>query len=129
MIFLDTNFIINLYIPTIHNHKRATEIWEDIKNKEKTINEMVIYETMTVLRKLKQDDDKLKYVYNQLVNSDNIKVLNDVKYYKEALEETFINPVGFFDNLIHIVMIANDIKQIASFDKDFDTFPDIERIN
>ena len=129
MIFLETSFIINFHVPTIQNHKRAKEIWEDIKDKEKVISEMVIYETMTVLRKLKQDDEKLKDVYNELTTSNDIKIFEDVIYYDQALEDTFINPVGFFDNLIHVVMKNNDIKRITSFDPDFDIFKDIKRIH
>ena len=129
MIFLETSFIINLHVPTIQNHERAKEIWENIKNKEKVISEMVIYETLTVLRKLKQDDKKLKDVYYELTTSKDITVLEDVIYYKQALEDTFINSVGFFDNLSHVVMINNDIEQIVSFDPDFDIFEDIKRIH
>jgi len=128
MIFLETSFIINFHVPTIQNHERAKEIWEDIKDEKKVISEMVTYETMTVLRKLKQDDKKLKDVYNELTTSKDILIFEDVIYYEKALEETFINPIGFFDNLTRIVMLANGIKQIASFDLDFDLFTDIERI-
>jgi len=128
MIFLETSFIINLFVPTIQNHKRAKEIELEIENEPKAISEMILYETMTVLRKLKQDDNKLKEVYEDLVNSEDIKVFEDVIYYEKALEETFVNPIGFFDNLSHVVMLANNIKQVASFDLDFDIFTDIERI-
>jgi hypothetical protein len=46
---------------------------------------MIIYETMTVLRKLKEDDNKLRLVHDFLVNSKDIKVFKDVTYYKQAL--------------------------------------------
>ncbi|WP_409200444.1 PIN domain-containing protein [Methanobrevibacter sp. DSM 116169] len=128
MLFLETSFIINLEVSKLENHERAKEIALKYKNEEKIISKMVLYETMTVLRKLKQNDAKLKKVYNNLINSENIKIFEDVIYYEKALEETFTNPIGFFDNLSHIVMIANDINKIASFDLDFDIFTDIERI-
>ncbi|KZX11775.1 type II toxin-antitoxin system VapC family toxin [Methanobrevibacter curvatus] len=128
MIFLETSFIINFHVLKIQNHERSKEIWEDIEDKEMAISEMVIYETLTVLRKLNQNNKKLKEVHDFLVNSQNIKVFEDVIYYEKALKETFINPVGFFDNLSHVVMLANSIKEIASFDKDFDIFEDIKRI-
>jgi len=128
MIFLETSFIINFNVPKTQKHEIAKEIWKDIKDKEKVISKMVVYETMTVLRKLKQDDKKIKEVYDELTTSKDITILEDVIYYEKALEETFINPVGFFDNFSHVVMIANDIEKIASFDLDFDIFKDIERI-
>ena len=128
MIFLETSFIIGLTVENDHHHKRAIEIAKEYKNKPKAISEMTIYETMTVLRKKKQDNNKLKKVYDYLVDSKDIRVFEDVIYYEKALEQTFNNPIGFFDNLSVIVMLANNIKQIASFDPDFDIFKNIERI-
>jgi predicted nucleic acid-binding protein len=129
MIFLETSFIINLNVQKVQNHERAKKINNIIKNKKKIISEMVIYETLTVLRKLKQNDDTIKGVYDSLINSEDIEVLEDIIYYEPALEDTIINnTIGFFDNLSHIVMINNDIKEIASFDPDFDIFSDIKRI-
>jgi len=128
MIFLETSFIINLHIFKLQNHEKAKEIELKIENEQKAISEMVIYEIMTVLRKLNQNDEKLKEVYKELTNSKDIKVFEDVIYYEQALKETFINPVGFFDNLSRVVMLANNIEQIASFDLNFDVFTDIERI-
>jgi hypothetical protein len=90
---------------------------------------MTLYETMTVIRKLNQDDNKLKEIYKLLTASDDIVVFEDIIYYEKALEETFINPIVFFDDLSRIVLLANGIKKIAIFDFDFDIFADIERIN
>ena len=128
MIFLETSFLVNLNVPTLQNHKRAKEIWWDIKDKKKIISNMVVYETLTVLRKLKQDDKTVKKVYELLVDG-KIDVLDDIIYYEQTLDYTFNkNNIGFFDNLSYIVMINNDIKTIASFDLGFDIFEDIKRI-
>jgi len=129
MIFLETSYIINLTVSKLQNHERAKKLHISIKNEPKVISEMVIYETITVLIKLKQDDEKLKEVHELLTNSEDITILEDVIYYKQALEHTLINPIGFFDNLSHVVMKNNDIKQIASFDPDFDIFDNIKRIH
>jgi len=128
MIFFETSFLIALTVPKTNDHEKAKEIAKKYKDEEKAISEMVIYETMTVLRKLNQNDNKLKEVYELLTTSEDIKIFEDVIYYEQALKDTFINPVGFFDNLSHIVMVANDIERIASFDLDFDVFNDIERL-
>ncbi|MDR2623855.1 MAG: PIN domain-containing protein [Methanobrevibacter sp.] len=96
MIFLEASFIINLNVTKVQNHERTKEIYKNIKNEPKIISEMVICEILTVLRKLKQDDNKLKEVHDFLVNSEDIKVLEDVIYYEKALEDTLINPIGFF---------------------------------
>lgn len=126
MIFLETSFLINYFVPTVQNHERASKIMESINENEVVISEMVIYETLTVLRKLKQDNEKVANVYNKLTE---INVYEDVLYYEQALKDTLINNIGFFDNLSHIVMINNDIEKIASFDPDFDIFKDIKRLH
>ncbi|MDR3291241.1 MAG: PIN domain-containing protein [Methanobrevibacter sp.] len=126
MIFLETSFIINLYVPKIRFHERAKEIEKEIENREKIISPMIIYETLTVLRKLNQTDKLVRKVYKILLN---LNVFEDELYYPEALKDCLNNnKIGFFDNLSHIVMMNSDIKEIASFDEDFDIFNDIERI-
>jgi predicted nucleic acid-binding protein len=77
---------------------------------------MTIFETLTVLKKLKQSDEVLKKVYKQLIA---MTVLNDTIFYKETLEHTFINTIGFFENLTYRIMINTGIGEIVSFDEDF----------
>jgi predicted nucleic acid-binding protein len=94
MIFLEISFIVNFHVSKIQNHEKARKIYEKIEDKPKYISEMVIYETLTVLRKLKQNDTKLKEVHDFLINSD-IKVLEDIIFYEKALELTFNNLLVF----------------------------------
>jgi len=130
MIFLETSFIINYYVSKIDNHEKAKEIFKEIEKKPKCISEMTIYETLTVLRKLKQDETLIKKVYNDLTNSEDITVFEDVHLYEKALDYTLNhNKIGFFDNLSYIVMKENNIKTIASFDSDFDNKEGIVRIH
>ena len=42
MIFSDENFIIALFLKKHDKHERATEIWENIQNKDKIISFMII---------------------------------------------------------------------------------------
>jgi predicted nucleic acid-binding protein len=126
MIFLETSFLVNFFLENVQNHNRALEIWENIKEKEKVISEMVIYETLTVFKKLKQDNDNIANAYNKLTE---MIIYEDIPYYEKALEYTLTNNIGFFDNLSYIVMINNDIKEIVSFDDDFDIFNNIKRIH
>ena len=129
MIFLETSFIVNLNVSKIQKHEKAKVLYEEIETSPKAISEMVVYETLTVLRKLKQEDNLIKEVYKELITSEDIKVFEDVVYYKQALDYTLNkNKIGFFDNLSYVVMKNNDIKRIASFDSDFDIFKDIKRM-
>jgi predicted nucleic acid-binding protein len=129
MIFLETSYLINYFVPKAENYKKANEIFETIENEQKAISEMVVYETLTVLLKLKQNDKMIKKAHNSIANSDDINVFEDVLYYEKALDYTLNkNKIGFFDNLSYMVMKNNGIKEIASFDEDFDIFKDIKRI-
>lgn len=95
MIFIETSYLINLNVPKLQNHQRAKEIWAEIKDKEKIISKMIVYETITVLRKLKQDTKTVNKVYKLLVDGE-IKVLEDVIYYEQALDYTLNhNKIGF----------------------------------
>ena len=129
MIFLETSFIANLYVDKIENHQRAKEIYKRIEKEPKCISEMTTYETLTVLRKLKQSDEHIKEVYNELNTSKDIIVFEDLHLYNKALDYTLNkNNIGFFDNLSYIVMKENNKKTIATFDEDFNIFKDIKRI-
>lgn len=128
MIFLETSYLINLNVAKSKFHEKAKEIELKIENKPKAISEMVVYETLTVLRKLNQNETIIKKVYNNITDSKDITVFEDVLYYEKALDYTLNkNNIGFFDNLSYIVMQNNNIKTIASFDSDFDIFTDIKR--
>jgi predicted nucleic acid-binding protein len=129
MIFLETSFLINYFVPKAQNYRKANEIFENIENEPKVISKMIVYETLTVLRKLKQNETIVKKAYNSIANSEDITVFEDSIYYEQALNYTLNkNKIGFFDNLSYCVMKNNNIKKIASFDKDFDIFQDIKRI-
>jgi len=126
MIFLETSFLVGFFLKKDEHHKRALEMMETMKNKEKIISEMVIYETLTVLRKAKQNNEQVARAYKSLTK---LNVLEDKIYYNDSLNYTLHkNSIGFFDNLTYVVMKNNEIKSIASFDPDFDIFKDIERI-
>jgi len=125
MIFLETSFLIALYVKKDKHHRKAIEIEKKIRNKQKIINKMVIYEVLTVLRKKKVSSVDVKKCYNNLIN---LIVLDDSHYHTQALIDSLNNELGFFDNLHHVLMIENEISEIASFDNDFDYFDDIKRV-
>jgi len=126
MIFLETTFLVGLFLKKDEYHQKALKIMETIKPKEKIISEMIIYKTLTVLRKNKQDNKQVARAYKSLTK---LNVLDDKEYYNTALNYTLHeNNIGFFDNLSYILMKNNDINTIATFDEDFNIFKDIEVI-
>lgn len=125
MIFLETSFLIALYVKKDKHHKKSVEIEKKIRDKQKIISKMVIYEVLTVLKKKNISSGDVKKYYNNLIN---LIVLDDSHYHTKALVDSLNNELGFFDNLHHVLMIENDILEIASFDSDFDCFDDIKRV-
>jgi predicted nucleic acid-binding protein len=126
MIFLETSFLIALYIKKDKYHDKAVQIERKTRYKQKIINKTVIYEVLTALRKMKLEDEEVKKYYNNLIS---LIILDESPYQIEALSACLNNKVGYYDNLHHLTMTNNGIKEIASFDPDFDAFDDIERIH
>lgn len=61
MIFLDANFLINLYVETSNEHERANEIYNLIENEEKIISNLVIMEVITIMNIKLKLEPRFKY--------------------------------------------------------------------
>jgi hypothetical protein len=83
---------------------------------------MIIFETLIVLRKLKQNNEEISEVYKFLLI---LEVYKDLIFHDKALKDTLTNNIWFFDNL---GSMCNNIQEIVSFDKNFEMFNDIKRI-
>lgn len=133
MIFLDANFLINLYVETSNEHGRANEIYNLIEKEEKVISNLVIMEVITVMNiKLKLDLDLISEVYEEL----NIayKILNDVNFYNKgfAILNGEFNKnkerMPLFDCVYVALMNDLCIEKIATFDDHFDNIDGIVKI-
>jgi predicted nucleic acid-binding protein len=125
MIFLDTDFFINLYVESNENHERAKEICILIENETLVIANLTIMEVMTVLNvKLKQKPQLLLKVYNELTKG--YKIVNDTSFHengfkifmKELNENNTRLPL--FDCVYMALIKKLGITSIVSFDKHFD---------
>lgn len=68
-------------------------------------------------------------VISALLARDNMEVVEPTKKaYLEAVERASSLAVGVNDALAYLIMQRRDIKEIYSFDKDFDKMPSINRI-
>lgn len=133
MIFLDANFLINLYVETNNKHERAKEIYNLIENEEKIISNLVIMEVITVMSiKLKQDLHLISEVYEELNNA--YKVLNDASFYNKGFEilnyEFNKNKerIPLFDCVYIALMKDLGIEKIATFDNHFDNIKGIVQV-
>lgn len=133
MIFLDANFLINLYVETNNYHERANEIYNLIENEEKVISNLVIMEVITVMNiKLKLDLDLISEVYEELNIS--YKILNDATFYNKgfAILNGEFNKnkerISLFDSVYIALMRDLGIEKIATFDDHFDNIDGIVKI-
>lgn len=131
MIFADASFLIALFIKDHEFNKKAIKIWNKIKDEDIIISNSIIMEVMTVLNiKLKVSKELLEKTYNSL-NSGKFGIVEDINLY-DATNQRMISylpeRLSFFDCLYIEVMKELGINKIATFDKDFDIFPYIERI-
>lgn len=127
MIFVEPTFLINLYAQKAKNHEESVKIFQKLADVNLVISYMVIAEVLTVLRKLKQDDIIVENAYNSMIRE--MIVIDDTSYYEKSFKACLVNEIGFFDNVYHILMNDLGIKDIISFDDDFDIFDDIKRIS
>jgi predicted nucleic acid-binding protein len=86
MIFLDSNFLMSLFIKTEKHHDIAIHIYEKIKHQHLIISNSIILEVMTVSNiKIKVSKEVLKDIYVNL-NSDLFTILEDIKLYDDTIE-------------------------------------------
>jgi predicted nucleic acid-binding protein len=92
MIFLEAIFLVSYYVEKDKHHRKAEEIVNRYNHEDKVISKMVIFEVLTVLRKLNQTDDEVKKAYNNLIN---MIIIDDTLSYNQALSDCLINNIGF----------------------------------
>jgi len=132
MIFLDANFLMAFFIETEEKHEIATNLYEKIKNEPLIISNSIILEVMTVSNiKLKVSKELLETIYNKL-NDGTFRIIEDIPLYDRAMKRQISylpQRMPFFDCLYIELMKQLEIKEIVSFDEDFDNKEDIVRIH
>lgn len=133
MIFLDANFLINVFVKTNEEHERADELLKSFNNDEILISKLVIMEVITVMNvKLKQDPHLVSKVYEEL--NDNYNVIIDNDFYDKGFEilnnEMKENKkrMPLFDCVYMALMRDLGIKKIATFDDHFDNIGGIVKV-
>ena len=118
-IFLDTNFIVGLFIDNDVWHDDAKKLYNKYENEDMYISKSVIAEAVTLM-KLHLEAKEIREIYYNLPYYFNI--IDDSAYYDEAVE-TFVKydgKIAFFDAMYITIMKNLEIYEIISFDKDFD---------
>lgn len=128
MYFLDTTFIVGLFVSNDQWHTQSLKVYEKIKNKKLVISKLVIAEVITILKNKLETKD----IYEIYMNLSKIFiVLEDNLHYDEAMD-IFIkydSTISFFDAMYVAISKKEGINEIVSFDSDFDKIDGIIRIH
>lgn len=128
MYFLDTTFIVGLFVSNDQWHPQAIEIYKRIKNHRLVISKLVIAETVTVLKNKLPTKD-IREIYQNIPHL--FEVIDDSELYDSAMIEfvKYDSQISFFNSMYVHIMREKNISEIASFDSDFDRVNGIFRLH
>ena len=125
MIILDTSFLVSVEVETDQNHKRAVELRDKIIRGEfgdPIISDYIFDEAITVTFQKTKDLKKVVLIGAELRSS--AKMINVDEEIFELAWELFKDQdntrFSFTDCTILSIARLQEIKYIATFDKDFD---------
>ena len=126
-VFLDTNFIVSLFVENDAWHEDAEKLYYKYEKEEMYISNLVIAEAITLM-KSHLEAKEIREIYYNLPYY--FKIIDDSKYYDEAMEYfvKYDGKIAFFDATYMTIMKNKEIYEIISFDKDFDNKEQIIRI-
>lgn len=127
MIFLDTTFVVDLFVSNDDWHESAVKVYNEIRNEKLVISNLVIAETVTILKNKLETKDILE-IYRNIPNF--FQVVDDNALYDAAMNEfvKYDSSISFFDAMYVAIMKKEDIFKIASFDSDFDKVDNLIRL-
>ena len=127
MIFLDTTFVVGLFVSNDDWHESAVKVYNEIRNEKLVISNLVIAETVTILKNKLETKDILE-IYRNIPNF--FHVVDDNAFYYAAMNEfvKYDSSISFFDAMYVAIMKKEDIFKIASFDSDFDKVDNLIRL-
>ena len=133
-LILDTSYLIALNDSGDSYHNSALSLKSRIKNKEFGlcyISDYIFDEFATFLRAKSIPSDKIKSIGDALLEDQTIELLKvDKEMFLKAWDMfKKTSNLSFTDCTITILAKEFGIKNIASFDSDFDSIKDIKRIS
>jgi len=129
MIFIDSSFFIAYFNKNDQWHRKSLKAAKLIKDRKKTISNLIISETVTNIGTL-LGPKAGKLVYNHLVK--NYNVIYDNKNRLNESMKIFLKYNGklsLADSLSIQIMKEQNISEISSFDSDFDKVNGIIRVH
>ena len=129
MIFLDSSFIIGLFVENDQWHRDALKLSEYIDTKDKlVISNLILSETITAVnKKIGVKSSEIAYNYIR----DNFTIITETKKLYPKAIKTLVkyHNLSFADSVSIEIMKLMNIYEIASFDDDFDNKKGILRLH
>jgi predicted nucleic acid-binding protein len=125
--FLDTSFLIAFFDSGDEHHEKTRELMKEIKSEELVISDQIFSETVnTAFSRVgyKKARDCSKYLRKSQIK---IIYLNEPGFLK-ACKIFQENKISFTDCSIVSTMQILGIEKLATFDKDFKNYEEIERV-
>lgn len=130
MIYLDTTFIVSLFINTEVNHEKSVQIWNDNPNEEKIISNVILSETITLLKiKLKGNTSAIIEIFESIM--DTCKIIYEDKQLTMESFKVFVkydSTISLADALSVAIMQKLKIIDIASWDNDFNKIDGVVKL-
>jgi predicted nucleic acid-binding protein len=127
-IFIDSSYIIGLFVQNDNWHENAKRIIDELDNKERIICTSVLNESITLINK-KLGVEASKKAYTEIFNNF-IIIQENIPLYNAAMKILIqYHKLSLTDSIIIEIMKKHKITEIVSFDKDFDKIKGIKRIH
>lgn len=130
MIFLDSSFIIAAADQDDQFHERAKELVPEPKQ-EKLLSELIISESITGVGS-RLGSKLAMVVFENLLHDPSIKVIYTNRRLLERAIQIYVKYDGklsLADSVSLRIMYDNKIKEILSFDADFDGMEGVSRVH
>ena len=129
MIFLDSSFIIGLFVENDQWHGDALKLSRYVDTKDElVISNLILSETITGINK-KIGVEACQTAYNYIM--DNFTIITETKKLYPKAMRTLVkyHNLSFADSVSIEIMKLMNIQEIASFDDDFDHKKGILRLH
>ena len=132
MLFVDSSYLIGLFIKNDGHHEKAEELKININHDNILINNVVFSEVMNSFKIRKNKANYTKNIdglFNFFINNTELHYLTKEDYVESyELFKYYNQSINYSDCTILYTMQKYKINKIVSFDSDFDKINAINRI-
>lgn len=129
MLFADASYWISLFCENEENYSRALELKDDLSHETIYVNEHAFGEVFTFIARRHGGQVAFEKA-NAIISNSHIEVLQAGEdEWREALELGRKYGFSFTDCLTAVQMKKTGVRELVSFDSDFDKIPWVERVS